>query len=111
MYYCHIADTPSAAFLKRGSDQKKTKYTSHTAHGMLGSCPFLIGMTLTTLIDKIFLILYYIHTYLLFMSGTIRYCRFLSGTEQDRTLSIALMSNHVKGALCFVSSNGLFLVL
>lgn len=63
MYYCHIADTPSAAFLKRGSDQKKNKYTSHTAHGMLGSCPFLIGMTLTTLIDKIFLIkVYYIHT-------------------------------------------------
>lgn len=69
MYYCHIADTPSAAFLKRGSDQKKTKYTSHTAYGMLGSCPFLIGMTLTTLIDKIFLMIkvYYIHTYLLFM--------------------------------------------
>lgn len=23
MYYCHIADTPSAPFLKRGSDQKE----------------------------------------------------------------------------------------
>lgn len=80
MYYCHIADTPSAAFLKRGSDQKKNKYTSHTAHGMLGSCPFLIGMTLTTLIDKIFLIMYYIHTYLPLvhvLSG-----RFLSGTRR-----------------------------
>lgn len=66
MYYCHIADTPSAAFLERGSDQKN-RYTSHTAHGMLGSCPFLIGMTLTTLIDKIFLIKVYYIPYLLFM--------------------------------------------
>lgn len=29
MYYCHIADTPSAAFLKGGSDQKKEIHKPH----------------------------------------------------------------------------------
>lgn len=32
MYYCHIADTPSAPFLKRGSDQKEKQiYKPHRA--------------------------------------------------------------------------------